>query len=72
MHLHPTPSDGVTDRRGHEMYLIDQGLARSYMDQRIAAADRDARARRLASAQRWARKAERASQRAARASSSVW
>jgi hypothetical protein len=54
------------------MYLIDQGLARSYMDQRIAAAGRDARARRLASAQRWARKAERASQRAARASSSVW
>ena len=54
------------------MYLIDHELSRSYMTERMAAAHRDSRARRLASARRWARKAERASQRAARASSAVW
>jgi hypothetical protein len=54
------------------MYLITQDLARAYMDERIAAADRAGRARRLASARRWARRAERAAQRAARANSAVW
>jgi hypothetical protein len=54
------------------MYLIDQDLARSYMEERIASAGRDSRARRLASARRWSRRAERASQRAARANSAVW
>ncbi|MBB3678633.1 hypothetical protein [Modestobacter versicolor] len=54
------------------MYLIDQDLARSYMDQRIAEADRASRARRLATARRWNRRAARASQRAARANSAVW
>jgi hypothetical protein len=54
------------------MYLIDQDLARSYMDERMASADRVSRARRLASARRWNRRAERASQRAARANSAVW
>jgi len=72
MHLHPAPSDGVTDRRGHEMYLIDQELARSHMDQRLAEAGEAARARRLTSARRWSRRAARASQRAARANSAVW
>ena len=54
------------------MYLMDQELARSRMDQRLAQAGEAGRARRLASARRWARKAERASQRAARANSAVW
>ena len=54
------------------MYLIDHDLARSYVDQRVAEAGQAARARRLASARRWTRKAERASQRAARANSAVW
>ena len=54
------------------MYLIDQDLAGSHMDDRMAQAGEAARARRLVSARRWARRAERASQRAARASSAVW
>ncbi|WP_171058295.1 hypothetical protein [Modestobacter altitudinis] len=54
------------------MYLIDQDLARSHMDQRLAEAGRAARARRLVSARRWSRKAARASQRAVRANSAVW
>jgi hypothetical protein len=54
------------------MYLIDQDLARAYMDERIAEAARVSRARRLVSARRWTRRAERASQRAARANSAVW
>ena len=53
------------------MYLIDQDLARSYMDQH-SEAGHAARARRLASARRWTRRAQRASQRAARANSAVW
>ena len=54
------------------MYLIDQELARTTMAERMAEAGQASRARRLASARRWARKAERASQRAARANSAVW
>ena len=54
------------------MYLIEHDLARSHMTRRMAEADEAARARRLVSARRWARRAERASQRAARASSGVW
>jgi hypothetical protein len=54
------------------MYLIDQNLTRAYMAERLADADRTARARRMAAARRWSRKAERASQRAARLSASVW
>ena len=54
------------------MYLIDQDLARSHMTRRMAEADEAARARRLISARRWNRRAERASQRAARANSAVW
>ncbi|WP_369139916.1 hypothetical protein [Modestobacter versicolor] len=54
------------------MYLIDQDLARSHMAQRMAEADEASRARRLASARRWNRRAARASQRAARANSAVW
>jgi hypothetical protein len=72
MHLHPVPHRDADTPRGHEMYLIDQELARCYMDQRIAEAGQASRARRLASARRWARRAERASQRAARANSAVW
>jgi hypothetical protein len=54
------------------MYLIDQDLARAHMEQRMAQSSEAARARRLASARRWTRRAERASQRAARANSAVW
>ena len=54
------------------MYLIDPGLARSYMDQRLTEADAAARTRRLANARRWSRRAERAAQRAARANAAVW
>ena len=54
------------------MYLFDHDLARSHMDRRMAEADAAARARRLISARRWNRRAERASQRAARANSAVW
>jgi hypothetical protein len=54
------------------MYLIDQELARSHMAKRMAEADEASRARRLVSARRWARRAERAVQRAARANSAVW
>ena len=54
------------------MYLIDHDLARMQMDHRMAEASEAARARRLASARRWTRRAERASQRAARANSAVW
>jgi len=72
MHLHPAPHGGVDTPRGHEMYLIEQDLARAHMDRRMTQANEAARARRLTSARRWARRAERASQRAARASSAVW
>ena len=54
------------------MYLIEQDLARSHMTRRMAQADEAARARRLISARRWNRRAERAAQRAARANSAVW
>ncbi|WP_222266431.1 hypothetical protein [Modestobacter marinus] len=54
------------------MYLIDQDLTRAYMAERVAEADRTARARRLVAARRWNRKAERASRRAARLSAAVW
>ena len=54
------------------MYLFDQDLARSHMDRRMAEADAATRARRLISARRWNRRAERASRRAARANSAVW
>ena len=54
------------------MYLINQDLVRSQQAERMAQADQSARARRVASARRWTRRAEQASQRAARASSAVW
>ena len=54
------------------MYLIDQDLVRSQQAERMAEADQASRARRVVSARRWAKRAEQASQRAARASSAVW
>ena len=54
------------------MNLLDQDLAHAHMSRRMAEADAAARARRLISARRWNRRAERASQRAARANSAVW
>ena len=54
------------------MYLIHQDLVRSQQAERMAEADQDSRARRVVSARRWARRAEQASRRAARANSAVW
>ena len=54
------------------MYLINQELAHNYMHDRVAAAGEASRARRLASARRWNRRAARTAQRAARANSAVW
>jgi len=68
----PAPHRGADHPEGPDMYMIDQELSRSYMQERMTEAGQANRVRRLASARRWARKAERASQRAARASSAVW
>jgi len=54
------------------MYLIDHDLARSLMAERIAEAGQASRARRLATARRWNRRAAQAAQRAARANSAIW
>jgi hypothetical protein len=54
------------------MHSFDQDLTRSHMARRMAEAEASTRARRLISARRWSRRAERASQRAARANSAVW
>lgn len=54
------------------MHSFDQDLTRSHMNRRLAEAEASARARRLIAARRWARRAERASQRAARANSAIW
>jgi hypothetical protein len=53
------------------MSHIEQVLVRSHMSDLLADADAYARARRLRAARRWARRAERASLRAARASAAV-
>ena len=53
------------------MSMIEQELARSHMRDMLADADSAARARRLITARRWARRADRASRRAARASALV-
>jgi hypothetical protein len=64
------PSDGAVPG-GREMNLIEHDLARDRMRELQVQADTAARARRLIAARRWARRAERASQRAARASAAV-
>jgi hypothetical protein len=53
------------------MHLIEHDLARNHMRELQTRADTAARARRLIAARRWTRRAERASQRAARASAAV-
>ena len=53
------------------MSMIETELARSHMREMLADADSAARARRLVAARRWARRADRASRRAARASAAV-
>ena len=67
---HPGASDAPA-QRGTEMDLIEHDLARSRMRDLQAQADTAARARRLIAARRWARRAERATRRAARASAMV-
>ncbi len=53
------------------MYVIEQDLARSHVRDLQVQAEAAARARRLIAARRWARRVERASRRAARASAAV-
>jgi hypothetical protein len=53
------------------MHLIEHDLAREHLRELQARADTDARARRLIAARRWARRAEQATRRAARASAAV-
>jgi hypothetical protein len=53
------------------MTLLEQDLVRSHMNDLRADANAAVRARRLRAARRWARRAERATLRAARASSAV-
>jgi hypothetical protein len=54
------------------MYMLDNELARSRMDEMRAEAEAASRARRLYLARRAARRAERAVRRAARASAAVY
>ena len=61
----------ATTSTGAEMDLIEHDLARSHMRDLQAQAETAARARRLIAARRWARRVERASRRAARASAAV-
>ncbi|GAB3359876.1 hypothetical protein [Modestobacter lapidis] len=67
---HPEASDAFV-QRGTEMDLIEHDLVRSRMRDLQIQADTHARARRLLAARRWARRAERATRRAARASAAV-
>ena len=60
-----------TSTEGTAMTMLEQSLVRSRMSELQADADAYARARRLRSARRWARRAERATLRAARASAAV-
>ena len=53
------------------MHLIEHDLAAGHRRDLQAQADAAARARRLIAARRWARRAERATRRAARASAAV-
>jgi len=62
---------GAPPQRGPEVNLIEHDLARGRMRDLQAEADAAARARRLIAARRWARRAERASRRAARANAAV-
>ncbi|MGY1751356.1 MULTISPECIES: hypothetical protein [unclassified Modestobacter] len=54
------------------MFLMDPDLVLDQVRQRLADADRSARARRIATARRCDRRAERATRRAARAGAAVW
>jgi hypothetical protein len=53
------------------MSFVEQNLVRSRLGALQADADAAARARRMIAARRWARRAERATRRAARASAAV-
>jgi hypothetical protein len=53
------------------MSMIQHDLVRSHLHDLRSDADAAARARRLIAARRWARRAERATRRAARASAAV-
>lgn len=53
------------------MTMIEQDLVRSRISDLRSDADAAARARRMIAARRWARRAERATRRAARASAAV-
>jgi hypothetical protein len=61
-----------TQPEGHAMYLLEHDLAQSRMHEDQAHAEAASRARRLYLARRATRRAERAVQRAARASAAVY
>ncbi len=68
----PTGSGAGPTTEGTAMYMLEQDLARSRMDEMRAEAAAASRARRLYLARRAARRAERAVRRAARASAAVY
>jgi hypothetical protein len=65
------PEGTATECEGTEMTLLTEDLAAGRIRDLMADADAAARARRLRAARRWARRAERATLRAARASAAV-
>ena len=65
------PSEPIPRPEGRPMYTLQHDLASGHIRDLQADADSAARARRLMSARRWARRAERATRRAARASAAV-
>ena len=65
-------SGPTTHPEGHAMYMLEHDLAQSRMHEDQAHAEAASRARRLYLARRATRRAERAVQRAARASAAVY
>jgi hypothetical protein len=68
---HTRPLDTIQRPEGRAMYALQHDLASGHIRDLYADADAAARARRMIAARRWARRAERATRRAARASAAV-
>ncbi|SDO17845.1 hypothetical protein SAMN05660199_01444 [Klenkia soli] len=66
-----TTGGGEMDLHRHDWLAGDLYMARMHQADLLADADAAARARRIAAARRWARRADRATRRAARASAAV-
>ncbi|WP_405587249.1 hypothetical protein [Streptomyces sp. NBC_01190] len=64
---HPRDAHGPHQNRNLEMQLMPEALARAHMQQRLQEAEHERRSRRLLTARRLQRRAERASLRARRA-----